>query len=264
MDPIRTLHVPNVKQKRKPFDFQIIFNISSTSPLYAFLKRQLVTGKYEGQSKSSLNSLTPAAWCTMSSYHSDRMLLVIATCKHCRGCAMQFGGSGATSGRDSGLCTKYIAVITRAPYSPDLAPSDFWLFPTLKNGPQGDTFLNHGRHQIECDCRTPEDSKIRLKPVLPTMPGSMEQMCVGARILLWRWLGKSYVCPTITVQYCHSGNFPSAHRAYTSIFIFSRKFSLVELQALKVYPVSRSVFAQNIGYENVYVFSQLDVAPDLT
>jgi hypothetical protein len=26
--------------------------------------------------------------------------------------------------------------------------------------------------------------------VLPTMVGSMEQVCVRTRILLWRWLGK--------------------------------------------------------------------------
>jgi hypothetical protein len=35
----------------------------------------------------------------MSSYRLDRVLLVIAMCKFCRGCVMQFGGSGATSGR---------------------------------------------------------------------------------------------------------------------------------------------------------------------
>jgi hypothetical protein len=29
----------------------------------------------------------------------DRVLLVISTCKFCRGCAMQFGGSGVTIGR---------------------------------------------------------------------------------------------------------------------------------------------------------------------
>jgi hypothetical protein len=30
------------------------------------------------------------------------------------------------------LVEKSIPVITQPPYSPDLAPSDFWLFPTLK------------------------------------------------------------------------------------------------------------------------------------
>ena len=62
--------------------------------------------------------------------------------------------------------------------------------PYSKNGPQGDAFRNHGGHQIECDGRTPEDSKRSLPPVLPTMARSMEQVCVCARVLLWRWLGK--------------------------------------------------------------------------
>jgi len=31
--------------------------------------------------------------------------VVISTCKFCRRCAMQFGGNGATGGRDSGFCT---------------------------------------------------------------------------------------------------------------------------------------------------------------
>jgi hypothetical protein len=49
-----------------------------------------------------------------------------------------------------------------------------------ENGPQGDTFRNHGGHKIECDGRTPEDSKRSLPPVLPRMAGSMEQ-CVCAQ-----------------------------------------------------------------------------------
>jgi len=55
---------------------------------------------------------------------------------------------------------------------------------------RGDAFHNHGGYQIECDGRTPEDSKRSLPPVLPTMAGSMEQACARARVLLWRWLGK--------------------------------------------------------------------------
>jgi hypothetical protein len=38
------------------------------------------------------------------------------------------------------LSEKSIPVITRPPYSPDLAPSDFWLFPTLKMGLKGTRF----------------------------------------------------------------------------------------------------------------------------
>ena len=56
--------------------------------------------------------------------------------------------------------------------------------PYSENGHQGDAFRNHGGHQIECDGRTPEDSKRSLLPVLPTMARSMEQTCVCARVLL--------------------------------------------------------------------------------
>jgi hypothetical protein len=61
---------------------------------------------------------------------------------------MQFGGSRARRGRQGQwflqhdtipsrtshqfLADKNIPVITKPPYSTDLAPSDFWLFPTLK------------------------------------------------------------------------------------------------------------------------------------
>ncbi|PNF28504.1 hypothetical protein B7P43_G14788 [Cryptotermes secundus] len=38
------------------------------------------------------------------------------------------------------LAEKNIPVITQTPYSPDLAPSDFWLFPTLKMGLNGTRF----------------------------------------------------------------------------------------------------------------------------
>jgi len=38
------------------------------------------------------------------------------------------------------LAKKRIPVITQPPYSPDLAPSDFWLFPTLKMGLKGTHF----------------------------------------------------------------------------------------------------------------------------
>jgi hypothetical protein len=38
------------------------------------------------------------------------------------------------------LAKKNIPVITQPLYSPDLAPSDFWLFPTLKMGLKGTHF----------------------------------------------------------------------------------------------------------------------------
>jgi hypothetical protein len=38
------------------------------------------------------------------------------------------------------LAEKSIPVTTQPPYSPDLAPSDFWLFSTLKMGFKGARF----------------------------------------------------------------------------------------------------------------------------
>ena len=88
------------------------------------------------------------------------------------------------------LAEKIILVITQPPYSPDLAPSDFWLLYTPKMGLRGTRFATI--EDIECDDRTPEDSKRSLPPVLPTKAGLMEQVCMCARVLLWRWSGKRF------------------------------------------------------------------------
>ena len=80
------------------------------------------------------------------------------------------------------LKEKSIPIITQPPYFPDLAPSDFWLFSTLKMGLRGTRFAT--MEDIECDDRTPEDSKRSLPPELPTVAGSMEQACMCARVLL--------------------------------------------------------------------------------
>jgi hypothetical protein len=77
---------------------------------------------------------------------------------------------------------KSIPIITQPLYSLDLAPSDFWLFPTLNVGLKGTPFAT--MENIECDDRTLEDSKRSLLPVLPTMAGSIEQVCLCARVPL--------------------------------------------------------------------------------
>jgi hypothetical protein len=38
------------------------------------------------------------------------------------------------------LAQNNIPIVPHPPYSPDLAPSDFWLFPTLKMGLRGRRF----------------------------------------------------------------------------------------------------------------------------
>ena len=40
------------------------------------------------------------------------------------------------------LAEKSIPIVTQPPQSPDLAPSDVWLFPTLKMGLKGTHFAN--------------------------------------------------------------------------------------------------------------------------
>jgi hypothetical protein len=118
-----------------------------------------------------------------------------------------------------------LPVITQPPFSPDLTLSDVLLFTTQKMGPktschhpttflsrshsewlsvvhysenvpQGDTLHNQVGRQIECNSLTLENSKRSLQPVLSAMVGSMEQMCVCARVLLWRWLGTFWL-PTV-------------------------------------------------------------------
>ena len=81
------------------------------------------------------------------------------------------------------LAEKSIPVITQPPYSPDLAPSDFWLFLTLKMGLKGTRFATMEDIKSNATAKL-EDSKRSLPPVLPTMAGSMEQVCVCARVLI--------------------------------------------------------------------------------
>jgi hypothetical protein len=55
------------------------------------------------------------------------------------------------------LAEKSIPVITQPPYSPDLAPSDFWLFPTLKMDLKATRFA--AMEHMECNA-TAELQKI--------------------------------------------------------------------------------------------------------
>jgi hypothetical protein len=90
--------------------------------------------------------------------------------------------------------------------------------PYSELGPQVDVFRSHGKHQIECDDRTPEDSKRSLPPVLPTMAGSTEQVCVRARVLLWKWSGKR----------CHMTYHYSAIPHFRELFDCMRKIKKEE------------------------------------
>jgi hypothetical protein len=134
--------------------------------------------QYDWQSKSPRNSSTPTVWCTMSSYRLDRELLVISTCKICRSCAIQVGGSGATSGTDSEwflhrdnapshtslvvqqfLTEKNIPVITQPPYSSDRALSDIWLFLLQECASRG-----HASQPLRNWMRRPNFGRVQMKP----------------------------------------------------------------------------------------------------
>jgi hypothetical protein len=121
------------------------------------------------------------------------------------------------------LAEKSIPVINHPPYSPDLAPNDFWLFPTLKTGLKGTRFAT--MEDIECDDRTPRDSKRSLPPVLPTMAGSVEQVCVCVQRSYFEvYLVNVVICLTIKVLYHISGNFMTVPHIYIYIYIYSRRW----------------------------------------
>jgi len=63
------------------------------------------------------------------------------------------------------LAEKSIPVITQPPYSKDLAPSDFWLFPTLKMGLKGMCFA------------TMEDIKLNVTAELQRIPKEAFHWC---------------------------------------------------------------------------------------
>jgi hypothetical protein len=148
----------------------------------------------KGQSKSSWNSLTYMVWRTMGLYSLNRVLLVISTCKVCRGCATQFGESSMISDRGSGFCIMITHQDTRRLLCSNSSPRKTsshhlttkfsgsrseWHFsvPYCESGPQGDRFHNHGGHQIKSDSQMLEDSKRSLPPVLPTMAGASVFVC---------------------------------------------------------------------------------------
>jgi hypothetical protein len=105
---------------------------------------------------------------------------------------------------------QFIPVVAQPPHFPDLGPIDFWLFPTLKMGLRGDTFRNRRGQQMKCDGRTPEDSYRSL----PTWQGRWSK-CLHAQVSYCKgdWVSLA-VCPTITVQYHHSGNFLTTSHTY--------------------------------------------------
>jgi hypothetical protein len=87
------------------------------------------------------------------------------------------------------LAEKNFLVITQPPYSPISLRVTFGCFLLWKLASRG-----HVSQPWRTSNRTrrPNSGRFRknLLPMLPTMAGSMEQVRVCARVLLWRWLDK--------------------------------------------------------------------------
>jgi hypothetical protein len=83
------------------------------------------------------------------------------------------------------LAEKNIPVITQPSYSPDLAPSDFWLFPTLKMELKETRFVT--LEDIKSNTVQPKSGRLQKKPSAGTSNnGRIEgaSVCVRARVLL--------------------------------------------------------------------------------
>jgi hypothetical protein len=89
-------------------------------------------------------------------------------------------------------CCVAISVITQPPHSPDLAPSDFCLLPTLK------ITLNETGFATAEDITLNATADLRKIPN-KSSPGASKKgriddasFCARAKFLLWKWLGKHY------------------------------------------------------------------------
>jgi hypothetical protein len=149
----------------------------------------------------------------VSSYRLDRGLLVISTCKFC-------WGSGATSGRQG----QWFPHHDNAPSHTSLVVQQF--LPSLNHR----TLRISLRVTSDCSLlrkwassehfwqpwrtsnrmRQPNSWKFQMNPSASASNNGRTygaSVCVWARVVLWRWSGTRCLCPTITVQYHHSGNF---------------------------------------------------------
>jgi hypothetical protein len=152
---------------------------------------------YKGQSKSSRNSLTSTVWYSMNYYRLNGVLLPISTNKFYKCCAMQLEESDATSIRDSGSsitvthrATHRLLCSSPSPRRTFPSSPNHRTFPILIRVTFGcslpwkwtsDGHVWKPWYQVECDGRTPEDSRRSHPSVLPTMARSMQQVCVCAR-----------------------------------------------------------------------------------
>jgi hypothetical protein len=179
--------------------------------------RRLAVARNTRDSQSSRIYLTSTVWCTMSANRPDRVLLVISTCKFCKGCVMQFGGSGVTSSRQGQRSLHH----DNAPSHTSLVVQQFLSSPnhralrTSLRVAFGCSLLwkwaSRGHVSQPCKIsyriRRPNSRRFQKKPSAGAFNSGRidECKCVRAQ--------GSYVtvCLTITVQNHHSGNLLTAH-----------------------------------------------------
>ena len=81
--------------------------------------------------------------------------------------------SSPKSSKEEFLATKQITVLEHPAYSPDLAPSDFFLFPKIKE-------ILKGRHVDDID-----DIRINTTAALKTIPQNKSQNCFEGWTRRW-------------------------------------------------------------------------------
>jgi hypothetical protein len=110
------------------------------------------------------------------------------------------------------LAQKTLPVITQTLYSPDLAPSRFWLSILWKLASRG---LISQPWRTWNRMRRPNFVRFQMKPPAGAtknsrIDGTSACTCKGPTLKVIRWALP--LCPTIAVQYHHSGTFLTAHR----------------------------------------------------
>ena len=106
------------------------------------------------------------------------------------------------------LAEKSVPVITQPPYSPDLAPSDFWLFSTLKMVLKGTRFATMEDIEWNVTAELQEISKEAFRRCFQQWQDRWSK-CVCAQGSYFEGVSV-VVCPTITVLHHISGNFLTA------------------------------------------------------
>ena len=163
--------------------------------------QKIAPRQIQGKSDAHFIFLTSTVYFTMSSYRLDRLLMIISLVQVSQKLRdavrkkrrYKWQGewflhhnnapSHTSLVLQQFLSEKSTPVITQSPYSPDLAPSDFWLFPTLKMGPKRTGFTT--MEDIKSNA-TAEHRKIPKEAFRRCFQQWQDRVCVCAceRVLL--------------------------------------------------------------------------------